>query len=215
LAIGMTADAFGAKRSMLFGLGVLGLASAMGSMASSVAGLMLWRASSKALVFVCGVACPRADSSACEGHAIAQVARLLVLICRRVQRSLCYWGHCSCPVGWRSWWLVVHMAVMVHGLGGEWSLQTEFQRLLPFIGNNACVKHSVHRALGGSRCVLACILGSGWPWWVSCRPSTHKLVVRRYLGAALTAFAASVNILGNVMSGRLLEEAFILACCWL
>jgi len=43
LAIGMTADAFGAKRSMLFGLGVLGLASAMGSLASSVAGLMLWR----------------------------------------------------------------------------------------------------------------------------------------------------------------------------
>jgi MFS family permease len=43
LAIGMSADTFGAKRSMLLGLMLLGLASGMGSLATGVASLMVWR----------------------------------------------------------------------------------------------------------------------------------------------------------------------------
>jgi len=43
LAIGMSADTLGAKRSMLLGLFLLGLASALGSMATSVTSLMVWR----------------------------------------------------------------------------------------------------------------------------------------------------------------------------
>ncbi len=44
LAVGLSADGIGLRRSMLMGLLVLGVASAMGSFAQSAASLMLWRA---------------------------------------------------------------------------------------------------------------------------------------------------------------------------
>jgi MFS family permease len=43
LAIGTSADTLGAKRSMLLGLFLLGLSSALGSLATSVTSLMVWR----------------------------------------------------------------------------------------------------------------------------------------------------------------------------
>ena len=43
LAIGLSADGFGLKRSMCFGLVLLGIASAMGAMSDSATGLMFWR----------------------------------------------------------------------------------------------------------------------------------------------------------------------------
>ena len=44
LVVGLSADGIGLRRSMLMGLIVLGLASAMGALAQSAAALMFWRA---------------------------------------------------------------------------------------------------------------------------------------------------------------------------
>jgi MFS transporter, CP family, cyanate transporter len=44
LAVGLSADGFGLKRSMLLGLVILGVASAMGASAESATSLMVWRA---------------------------------------------------------------------------------------------------------------------------------------------------------------------------
>jgi len=44
LAVGLSADGLGLRRSMLAGLAILGLASAMGATAQSVQSLMVWRA---------------------------------------------------------------------------------------------------------------------------------------------------------------------------
>ena len=44
LAVGLSADGFGLKRSMLFGLVILGVASAMGATSESATSLMVWRA---------------------------------------------------------------------------------------------------------------------------------------------------------------------------
>ena len=44
LAVGLSADGFGLKRSMLSGLVILGVASAMGAAAESATSLMVWRA---------------------------------------------------------------------------------------------------------------------------------------------------------------------------
>ena len=52
LVVGLSADGLGLKRSMLMGLLVLGVASAMGAFAQSVSELMLWRAL-EGLGFLC------------------------------------------------------------------------------------------------------------------------------------------------------------------
>ena len=44
LAVGLSADGLGLRRSMLAGLIILGLASGLGAFATSVSELMLWRA---------------------------------------------------------------------------------------------------------------------------------------------------------------------------
>jgi CP family cyanate transporter-like MFS transporter len=44
LAVGLSADGLGLRRSMLAGLMILGLASGLGAFATSVSELMLWRA---------------------------------------------------------------------------------------------------------------------------------------------------------------------------
>ena len=208
LAIGMTADAFGAKRSMLFGLGVLGLASAMGSLASSVAGLMLWR-----IVEGLGFLCVVLPAPGLIRQHVHQV---------QLRKLLGYWG-AYMPAGtaltlllgplwlpewgWRSWWML--FAVL------SWGMAIVLWRVVPT--DAPATSAAIHWQQR-----LRETLSAPGPWWVTLcfgMYSGQWLAVVGFLpsiytqaglsGAtlgALTAFAASVNILGNVMSGRLLQR---------
>ena len=208
LAIGMSADTFGAKRSMLLGLFLLGLASAMGSMATGVASLMVWRIfEGLGFLFVVLPA---------PGLIRQQVNA------SQLRKLLGYWG-AYMPAGtaltlllgplwlpewgWRSWWLL--FAVL------SWGMALVLWRVVPTkTWVNTTPIHWQQR--------LRETLSAPGPWWVTLcfgMYSGQWLAVVGFLpsiytqaglsGASLgvlTAFAAAVNILGNMMSGRLLQR---------
>ena len=208
LAIGMSADTWGAKRSMLWGLTLLGLASAMGSMASSVAGLMFWRII-EGLGFLC-VVLPAPGLIRQQVQA-AQLRKLLG-----------YWG-AYMPAGtaltlllgplwlpewgWRSWWCL--FAVL------SWGMALVLWRVVPVDSSATVVAVHWQQRLRET-------LSAPGPWWVTLcfgMYSGQWLAVVGFLPSiytqdglsggtlgALTAFAAAVNMLGNVMSGRLLQR---------
>lgn len=210
LAIGMSADTFGAKRSMLLGLMLLGLASGMGSMATGVASLMVWRIF-EGLGFLC-VVLPAPGL-------IRQHVNALQL-----RKLLGYWG-AYMPAGtaltlligplwlpewgWRSWWLLFALL--------SWAMAFVLWRVVPAdVSLTSVAIHWQQR--------LRETLSAPGPWWVTLcfgMYSGQWLAVVGFLpsiytqaglsGATLgvlTAFAAAVNILGNVMSGRLLQKGF-------
>lgn len=208
LAIGMSADTFGAKRSMLLGLFLLGLASAMGSMATGVASLMVWRIlEGLGFLFVVLPA-----PGLIRQHVNASQLRKL----------LGYWG-AYMPAGtaltlllgplwlpewgWRSWWCL--FAVL------SWVMALVLWRVVP--ANTSVTTATIHWQQR-----LRETLSAPGPWWVTLcfgMYSGQWLAVVGFLpsiytqaglsGATLgvlTAFAAAVNILGNMMSGRLLQR---------
>ena len=208
LAVGMSADTFGAKRSMLLGLLMLGLASAMGSTANSVAGLMVWRIF-EGLGFLC-VVLPAPGLIRQQVNA-AQLRKLLG-----------YWG-AYMPAGtaltlllgplwlpewgWRSWWML--FAVL------SWGMALVLWRVVP--ADAPAFSEAIHWQQR-----LRETLSAPGPWWVTLcfgMYSGQWLAVVGFLPSiytqaglsggtlgVLTAFAAAVNMLGNVMSGRLLQR---------
>jgi len=211
LAVGLLADGFGLKRSLLVGLFVLGLASGMGAWTQSAEGLMFWRA--------------------VEGFGFLWVALPAPgLIRRQVQahelrQMLGYWGGYM-PAGtaltlllgplwipawgWRSWWLIFAML--------SWVMVGVVWRVVPpdrmTVRTDAPSPHSIRQRLIET-------LSAPGPWWVALCFGLYSgqwLALVGFLpsiytqaglsgGAlgALTALAAAVNIIGNVMSGKLLQ----------
>lgn len=107
LAVGLSADGFGLKRSMLSGLVILGVASAMGAASESATSLMVWRAVEG--VGFLGVTLPAPG-----------LIRKLVSE-HHLRKLLGYWGAympagtaltlLAGPLwlpefGWRTWWLL-------------------------------------------------------------------------------------------------------------
>jgi len=224
LAIGLSADGIGLKRSMMWGLVLLGLASGMGAFSQTASSLMFWRAL-EGIGFL-GVTLPAPGlirKSVSEQH---------------LRKLLGYWG-AYMPAGtaltllvgpmwlpewgWRSWWLL--FAVL------SWAMALVLWRVVPSDDLREDKTLSLVNVKVAWTQRLRETLTAPGPWWVAlcfAMYSGQWLAVVGFLpsiysqaglsGAnlgVLTAFAAAVNMVGNMSSGRLLQKGIhpsILLC---
>ncbi len=227
LAVGLSADGLGLRRSMLAGLMILGLASGLGAFATSVSELMLWRA--------------------IEGFGFLWVTLPAPGLIRKlvseqqVRKLLGYWGAYMpagtaltllvgplwLPMGgWQTWWCL--FAVL------SWVMAGVLWRFVPADVLNAQAKAVTVEAASPSPLQTVSSAPIAWPqrlretlsapgpWWVAlcfAMYSGQWLAVVGFLpsiytqaglsGATLgvlTAVAAAVNMGGNMSSGRLLQR---------
>ena len=218
LAVGLSADGIGLRRSMLMGLLVLGVASAMGSFAQSAASLMLWRAL-EGLGFL-WVTLPAPG-----------LIRKLVSE-QQVRKLLGYWGAYMpagtaltllvgplwLPVwGWQTWWCV--FAVL------SWVMALVLWRVVP-ADSVLTLQHRAHSSSSALQIAwpqrLRETLSASGPWLVALSFAMYSgqwLAVVGFLPSiytqagltglalgVLTALAAAVNMAGNMSSGRLLQK---------
>lgn len=210
LAFGVVADGLGARRSMLLGLGVLAVASALGGAATSVPVLLALRAM--------------------EGFGFLLVAlpapgwiRQLVAP-RRVSAMLGLWSAymplatalalligplCIAALGWRAWWWALAALSALMAL-----VLARAVPATPGLAPRPAAAPWVAR--------LRTTLAAPGPWLVAVTFAAYSgqwLAVIGFLpsiyaqagfaGAAigaLTALAAAVNMLGNLGAGRLLQR---------
>jgi MFS family permease len=211
VAFGALADALGLRRSMLIGLAVLAVASALGGLSQQVALLLALRA--------------------CEGFGFLLVVLPAPGLVRRLvppermSLMLGVWG-AYMPLatasalligplwigalGWRSWWWLLAAVTATAAL---W-----LARAVPEL--QAATPSSAQQPHWASR--LRLTLSSRGPWLTATSFAVYSgqwLAVIGFLpsiytqagisGAAtgvLTAFAAAVNMVGNIGSGRLLHR---------
>ena len=220
LAVGLSADGFGLKRSMLSGLVILGVASAMGATSESTTTLMVWRAV-EGFGFL-GVTLPAPG-----------LIRKLVSE-QHLRKLLGYWGAympagtaltlLAGPMwlpefGWRNWWLL--FAIL------SWAMAIVLWRVVPadlLTSSDPELAHaSSFKPVAWPQRLRETLSAPG-PWWVAlcfAMYSGQWLAVVGFLpsiytqagllGAtlgSLTALAAAVNMLGNMASGRLLQRDF-------
>ena len=220
LAVGLSADGFGLKRSMLSGLVILGVASAMGATSESTTSLMVWRAV-EGFGFL-GVTLPAPG-----------LIRKLVSE-QHLRKLLGYWGAympagtaltlLAGPMwlpefGWRNWWLL--FAIL------SWAMAIVLWRVVPADLLNSSEPELAHassfKPVAWPQRLRETLSAPG-PWWVAlcfAMYSGQWLAVVGFLpsiytqagllGAtlgSLTALAAAVNMLGNMASGRLLQRDF-------
>lgn len=208
LAFGVLADGFGLRRSLLTGLGVLALASALGGVATGTVMLMLLRAvegfgfllvvlPAPGLVrqLVPPLHLPRAMGL---WGAYMPLATSLALLCGPLLIE---------SAGWRAWWwalaaLTAAMAVVV-------------SRAVPAAPTPAAVARPWRARLRQTLAArgpwllalsFACYSGQ-WLAVIGFLPTIYRQAgVAAALTGVLTALAAAANILGNVGSGRLLQR---------
>jgi CP family cyanate transporter-like MFS transporter len=218
LAVGLSADGLGLKRSMLAGLLILGLASGMGATADSAQSLMLWRALEG--VGFLGVTLPAPG-----------LIRKLVSD-QQMRKLLGYWG-AYMPAGtaltlligplwlpawgWQSWWIL--FAVLT------WAMAFVLWRVVPadVFSDQASLPTSAANSVAWPQRLHETLTAPG-PWWVALCFAVYSgqwLAVVGFLPSIytqaglsgftlglLTAVAAAVNMLGNMASGRLLQRGF-------
>lgn len=218
LAVGLSADGLGLKRSMLAGLLILGLASGMGATADSAQSLMLWRALEG--VGFLGVTLPAPG-----------LIRKLVSD-QQMRKLLGYWG-AYMPAGtaltlligplwlpawgWQSWWIL--FAVLT------WAMAFVLWRVVPadVFSDQASLPTSAANSVAWPQRLHETLTAPG-PWWVALSFAVYSgqwLAVVGFLPSIytqaglsgftlglLTAVAAAVNMLGNMASGRLLQRGF-------
>jgi CP family cyanate transporter-like MFS transporter len=218
LVVGLSADGIGLRRSMLMGLLVLGVASAMGSFAQSAASLMLWRALEGLGFLWVTLPAPGLIRKLVSEH--------------QVRKLLGYWGAYMpagtaltlllgplwLPVwGWQTWWCM--FAVL------SWVMALVLWRVVP-ADSVLALQHPAHSSssalqIAWPQRLLETLTASG-PWLVALSFAMYSgqwLAVVGFLPSiytqagwaglalgVLTALAAAVNMVGNMSSGRLLQK---------
>lgn len=212
VAFGVLADGLGLRRSLLLGLGVLALASALGGTAVGAGALMLLRALEGFGFLLVVLPAPG-------------LVRQLVPP-QRLARAMGLWG-AYMPVGtasalllgplliealgWRAWWwalaaLSAAMAVVVLRTVPDPTAGPRPATLLPWTQR---LRHTL-AAPGPWLLALtfACYSGQ-WLAVVGFLPTIYRQAgVDPALTGVLTALAAAANIVGNVGSGRLLHRGW-------
>lgn len=210
LAFGALADAVGLRRSLLLGLVVLTLSSAVGGLAGSAAVLMLLRAAEGFGFLLVVLAAPGLLRQLVPTAALARVmgwwgaymplaTALAMLLGPLVIETL----------GWRAWWWALAAASAAMAL-----MVARWVPLRP-----AGLPMPAMRPLGQR---LRHTLAAPGPWLLALSFATYSgqwLAVVGFLPTlyrqagvtpgwtgALTALAAAVNIVGNVAAGRLLHR---------
>jgi MFS transporter, CP family, cyanate transporter len=211
VAVGLAADGLGLKRTMVAGLLLLALASALGAFADSAATLMLLRALEGLGFLLASMPAPslirrlvapgRVNAMLGVWGAYMPVGTALALLCGPPAMGL---------VGWRGWWVLLAaiafvMAIML------WVLVPADPARQAASGAS---RHWSKR--------LRETLGAGGPWlvaltfavysaqWLSVIGFLPTVYAQAGLGAAwagaATSFAALVNMIGNVAAGRMLQR---------
>ena len=209
--VGLSADGFGLRRSMIMGLGLLTLASALGASADSAQGLMTWRAL-EGLGFLLTV---MPAPGLIRRHTPPD----------RLAGRLGWWGSYM-PTGsatalllgpwvmgwidWPGWWVSLSVVSAASALA-VWRI------LPPDPPRTQWAAASLTRLLGR-------VLKSPPAWWVALcfavyssqwlsvvgfMPTvTHELGWSTGWAGAFTAGVALVNVTGNVGAGRLLQRGW-------
>ncbi len=214
VAFGAVADGLGARRSMLLGLAVLALASALGGTATGVGALLALRAVEGFGFLLVVLPAP--------GLVRALVAP------QQVNRMMGWWGAymplatalalllgplCIAALGWRAWWwllaaLSVAMAVVLsrHVPAAK---ATRSDAAASPVGMAWPQRLRLTLAAPGPWLVaLTFAMYSGQ--WLAVIGFLPVIVAQAGIPAAatgvLTAVAAAANMLGNIASGRLLQR---------
>ena len=222
--MGLWADVAGLKRTMLRGLGLLALASALGGLATSVTALLVLRAI-EGLGFLC-VALP----------APALIRRLVPT--EKLSGMLGVWG-AYMPMGtalallfgplfipalgWAAWWwlfalLAVAMAVgLAHGVPDDPSpvaalMPTHGQAVQMAMGTQSAWTRLARtlRAPGPWLVALTFAMYSGqWLAVIGFLPSIYAAAgLSGALLGVLSALAAAVNVFGNMAAGRWFQRGW-------
>lgn len=209
IAFGVIADAMGLKRSMLAGLSLLALASALGAASPGVTMLLALRAVEGFGFLMVVLPAPGLIRRLVDGP--------------RLPRWLGVWGTymplgaalglLAGPLwiagfGWRSWWLVLGllsaaMALML------WRGVAEPVALNPAASSGVLPR--LQRTLGASGpwlvAVCFALYSSQWLAVIGFLPTIYAGAgLAAATTAVLTALAAAVNMVGNLGAGRLLQR---------
>jgi MFS transporter, CP family, cyanate transporter len=223
LAVGAAADALGARRTMIFGLVILSLASFVGGTASTASALLTLRALEGFGFLLASLPAP------------GLIRRLVEP--SRLSAALGLWGAympfgtalalLAGPAfiglfGWQAWWWVLGVLSLL--------MACCMWRAVP-----ARIDKRMASGTSGASTRIARTLRAGGPWLASVAFATYSaqwLAVIGFLptiyaqsglptsyAAIATAFAAAANMLGNIASGRFLQRgtpaAVLLQCGYL
>jgi MFS family permease len=215
LAIGLSTDALGLRRSMLLGMGILCGASALGGFAQDAHSLLVLRAI-EGVGFLLGsmpapsllrqLVAPQ-DLSRMMGWwgAYMPLGTALALLCAPWVIG---------ALGWSAWWWALSALSLLAMAWLAQAVPSDAVLRQSQAGSNAVVERWTTR--------LRLTLHSGGPWWIalsfamySCQwlavigflPTVYaQLGMSSTLNGLLTATVAAANMLGNVVSGRFLSQ---------
>jgi CP family cyanate transporter-like MFS transporter len=211
LAVGLAADGLGLKRTMTFGLALLAAASALGAFAQNAAMLMVLRAFEGLGFLLASMPAP------------SLIRRLVDA--KRVNVALGFWGAympfgtaiallVGAPVidaiGWRGWWLL--LAAIAAIMAGVLTLQLPPDSAARVNGAQSGMWLTRLKETLSARgpWLVALSFGAYSAQWLSVIGFLPSVYAQAGLAAtwsgAATAFAALVNMIGNIAAGRLLQR---------
>ena len=219
LFVGLAADALGLRRSMIVGLVLLALCSAVGMAARGPTELLVLRGLEGFGFLLASLPAP-------------SLIRQLVAP-QRLARSLGWWGAymplgtalallagplCLGAMGWQGWWGLLGALALAMALWLAASVPPDATRRA---ATGAAAESLPDRLRRAGRTLVA-TLRSGGPWlvagcfamysgqWLAVVGFLPSIYAQAGLGGAvlglLTALAAGVNMIGNIGSGRLLAR---------
>lgn len=212
LALGVLADGFGLRRSMLAGLVVLALASALGGMASSVPMLMGLRAVESMGFLLTVLPGPGLLRQLVPPSRLARVMGIWGAYMPLGAATALLLGPLAIEaLGWRTWWwllaaLAVAMALLVlRGIPAD-ALGPRPATTLPWLQR---LRHTLAAPGPWLLALSFACYSSQWLGVIGFLPTIYRDAgIAPALGGVLTAVAAAVNIVGNVGSGWLLHHGW-------